>query len=157
MEVKLYDYMVEKYNIFNNNKSHSEILIHFTTITNPEIDFLQYIQRLYKYTSCSKSCFIVSLIYIEKILKKYEIANIQHSIIFKLYFVSLLVAIKWNDDDYLSNVYYSKVGGIEKEELLRLQLIFFELLDYNAFVNKEDYKKMSNDVFNYLPFATMTV
>lgn len=156
IEEKIYEYIVEKYNIFSKIPQ-SKKLICFTTAIMPEIGFFQYLKRLFQYTYCSKSCFYVALIYIDKIVKKHNIKNIQYDTIYKLYFVALLMAIKWNDDNYLSNTYYSEICGVKKEELLSLQIIFFELLDYNAYVDEKNYLKIKEQIDIHLPFATMTV
>lgn len=43
---------------------------------------------------------------------------------------SILVSIKYNDDDYYKNEYYAKVGGVTLSEINKLEEEFLELMDY---------------------------
>lgn len=63
-------------------------------------------------------------------------------------FISVLVAIKFNEDDFYSNNYYSKVGGISLEETNKLEVAFVELIDYRLFVDEEVYRMYRNFILN---------
>jgi hypothetical protein len=52
-----------------------------------------------------------------------------------------LLAIKYNEDDYYSNKYYAKVGGINLDELNSLEYNFLILLDFDVFIDEETYEK----------------
>jgi hypothetical protein len=44
--------------------------------------------------------------------------------------VSVVIAIKYHDDEYYKNDFYAKVGGIPKLELNKLEQEFLELIKY---------------------------
>ena len=52
-----------------------------------------------------------------------------------------MLAIKYNEDDYYSNKYYAKVGGINLDELNSLEYNFLILLDFDVFIDEETYEK----------------
>ena len=49
----------------------------------------------------------------------------------------MLVAIKYNEDDYFSNSFYAKVGGVTKKEIDTLEYEFLSLIDFNLYVSEE--------------------
>lgn len=61
--------------------------------------------------------------------------------LFRMLFTSLIIAIKYNEDQYYEAEYYAKIGGITKEELIQLEYEFLFLSDFILFVTKDDYEK----------------
>lgn len=53
----------------------------------------------------------------------------------------MLVAIKYNEDDYFANEFYAKVGGITRVEMDRLEYEFLALVDFKLFVDEEIFNK----------------
>lgn len=56
---------------------------------------------------------------------------------FRFILVSVMVAIKYYDDEYYKNEYYAKVGGLTLKEVNQLEMEFLELINYELFINKE--------------------
>ena len=54
---------------------------------------------------------------------------------------SVLIAIKYNEDDYYSNLYYSKVGGISNSELNTLEYEFLKLIYFKLWIDMTEYEK----------------
>ena len=52
-------------------------------------------------------------------------------------FLSLLTAIKYQEDDIHTNTYYARVGGVKGDDLFSLELEFLELIDFNLFVDDQ--------------------
>ena len=61
----------------------------------------------------------------------------------------MIVAIKYNEDDFFSNEFYSKVGGISKKEINKIEYEFLSLIDFSLFVDEEIYNKYNN----YITFS----
>ncbi len=62
----------------------------------------------------------------------------------------MLLAIKYNEDDYYSNKYYAKVGGINLDEINDLEYNFLILLNFDVFIDEdtyEKYKEQMNDFY----------
>lgn len=53
----------------------------------------------------------------------------------------MVLAIKYNEDDYYSNTFYAKVGGITLEEINKLEAEFLKHLTFTVFVDEELYNK----------------
>ena len=53
----------------------------------------------------------------------------------------MIIAIKYNEDDYFANEFYAKVGGVSKSEMDRLEYSFLNLSQFNLFVNEEVFDK----------------
>jgi hypothetical protein len=99
-----------------------------------------YLERILKYTHIEESTLIIALIYLDRVC---EINSIQLNEfnIHRILFASVIVAIKYNEDDYYTNGYYSKVGGISVKELNTLEYEYVKLLKYNLYIKTEVYDK----------------
>ena len=51
----------------------------------------------------------------------------------------MVVAAKYNDDEFFKNDYYRKVGGITLEEFNLLENTFINLLDYRLFIREKEF------------------
>jgi hypothetical protein len=60
-----------------------------------------------------------------------------------------LIAIKYSEDTFYSNEYYAKVGGIQTNELNKMELEFLEKLDFKVYVSDKEFGKMMSEVYEY--------
>lgn len=60
-----------------------------------------------------------------------------------------VLAIKYNEDDYYSNEFYAKVGGISLSEMNTLEYNCVILLDHNLYVKDEMFFKYQIYLKNY--------
>ena len=56
----------------------------------------------------------------------------------------MIIAIKYNEDEYYSNKFYSKLGGVSVSEIVFLEYNFISLIHYKLFVNNELFKKYND-------------
>ena len=63
---------------------------------------------------------------------------------------SILVSIKFNEDDYYENTFYAKVGGIELLEMNNLESTFLNDLEYKIYVKQEIYEDYRDHLINEL-------
>ena len=61
----------------------------------------------------------------------------------------MVLAIKYNEDDYYSNKYYAKVGGINLEEINTLEYNLLILLNFEVFIDDETYNKYKEQLKNF--------
>ena len=59
------------------------------------------------------------------------------------------MAIKFNEDKYYTNSYYSKVGGVDGYDMGELELEVLKGLEFDAFVKKSMYTKYSRSLEAY--------
>ena len=106
----------------------------------PPISIKDYLERLCKYSKIDTSTIILILIYIDRIcnIQKFKLTYYN---VHKLILASMIIAIKYNEDEYYSNKFYSKLGGVSISEIIFLEYNFLSLIHYNLFVNNELFKK----------------
>ena len=109
----------------------------------PQISIKDYLERLYKYSKINSSTIILILIYIDRICNIHKF-KLTYFNIHKLILSSLIIAIKYNEDEYYSIKFYSKLGGVTKSELIYLEYSFIELINFNLFVKEELFNKYNN-------------
>jgi len=102
---------------------HHKRLAFYSTIP-ASVSIGGYIERITKYTHCEESTLISALIYIDRMCEINNIYLMQGNI-HRIVFTCIILAIKYNEDDYYTNNYYSKVGGIIVKEF---NLLEYELL-----------------------------
>ena len=63
--------------------------------------------------------------------------------------IAILIAIKYNEDDFYSNTYYAKVGGITLKEINNLESEFLSLINFNLWIDFEIFTKYQNYLEQY--------
>ena len=134
--------------ILNNNeslKNYREIvkkqnMMCFSANSVPNISIKDYLIRIQNYSQMEKSTLILSLILIDKMCKKSNIALTIYNI-HRILFSSVLISIKYNEDSYFDNTFYAQIAGIKPNELKLLEYKFLELNDFNVYTNDYDYEQ----------------
>ena len=62
---------------------------------------------------------------------------------YRLLITSVVLAIKFNDDQYFTNKHYSRIGGISCRELNKMENRFLKLINYNLHINTEVFEQYS--------------
>jgi hypothetical protein len=124
------------------NESNNNLMKPFIS-NNPSISIKDYLERLYKYCHISTSTIILTLIYIDRLcnINKFKMTYYN---IHKLILSSMVVAIKYNEDSYFSMIFYAKIGGVSKTEMIYLEFYFVTLIKFNLFVKNELFNKYND-------------
>ena len=114
----------------------------------PKISIYEYVSRIQKYCSIEKNIIILGLIYIDRIcdINRLRLTNYN---IHRILFISILIALKYNEDSIYSNKYYSEVAGVSLKELNSMESSFLELLDFKLYVSEEEFKKYNFYLENF--------
>ncbi|CAK7355403.1 unnamed protein product [Dovyalis caffra] len=107
----------------------------FHGVRAPNISLVKYLERLYKYTSCSPSCFVFGYVYIDRLTHKHPDSLVISLNIHRLLVTSIMVASKVLDDVHYNNAFYARVGGLSNAELNRLEVELLFLLDFGLMVS----------------------
>ena len=101
----------------------------FTAKSIPGITIENYLDRIIKYTKLETSTLILTLINIDKIC---EINSLQITKfnVHRLLLSSVLISIKFNEDDFYSNSYYARVGGVSLQEINNLEDEFLRMIKF---------------------------
>lgn len=114
----------------------------------PNISLYNYLYRIKKYSKIDDNTLILSLIYIDRICSTNKIL-INYYNVHKILLASIVSAIKFNEDNYYSNSFYSKIGGITSNELELLEMEFASIINFKYFVKKslfdKYYRYINND------------
>ncbi|CAK7346596.1 unnamed protein product [Dovyalis caffra] len=106
----------------------------------PTVSIQQYVDRIFKYSACSPSCFVVANIYVDRLLQQTDI-HLTSLNVHRLLITSVMIAAKFVDDAFFNNAYYAKVGGVSTAELNRLEMKFLFSLDFRLQVNVNTFGK----------------
>jgi hypothetical protein len=124
----------------------------FSANSIPNISINDYLTRIQLYSGIEKSTLILSLIQIDHICKKTELILSYYNI-HRLLFTAVLISIKFNEDTYYDNKFYSEIAGVKLKELKMLEYTFMALNDFNIFINHEEYEqyKIYLEEFDKIP------
>lgn len=119
------EYKLQKKDKFNSKKE-------------PEIKLNDYIYRIMKYSEIDYSTLLLAIIYLDKvILHKLLITELN---VHKIFAISVLIAVKYNEDRYYDNKYYSKTFGLSLDEVNSLETYFLDMINYELFINNDTLK-----------------
>ena len=87
--------------------------------------------RLLRYAKCSAGCFILAKVLLQRLLcLPRSLLSINAFSAHRLALASVVVAAKFTDDLFYSNVYYAKVGGVSCRELNGTEHALRRILDW---------------------------
>ena len=124
----------------------------FSANSIPNISINDYLTRIQVYSGIEKSTLILSLIQIDNLCKKADLVLTYYNI-HRILFGAVLISIKYNEDSYYDNKFYSEIAGVKLKELKMIEYTFLELSDFNVFINGKEYEQYKNylEQFNDLP------
>ncbi|WOL07153.1 cyclin-P4-1 [Canna indica] len=97
----------------------------FQGLTKPGISVRSYLERIFRYASCSSSCFVVAYIYLDRFVQRHRPAvSLDSFNVHRFLITSVLAAVKFMEDIYYNNAYFAKVGGISLVEMNYLEVDF---------------------------------
>ena len=139
-------------NICEENKVKSENINKnikpFMTESIPSLSIKDYLTRLSQFTKMNESTIILILIYIDRIGKINKVI-LTYRNIYKLILASMVIAIKYNEDNFYSSEVYAKLGGLSMSELNYLEFQFLILIKFSLFIEKDLFDKY---YYNLLSF-----
>ena len=139
-------------NICEENKVKSENINKnikpFMTESIPSLSIKDYLTRLSQFTKMNESTIILILIYIDRIGKINKVI-LTYKNIYKLILASMVIAIKFNEDNFYSSEVYAKLGGLSVSELNYLEFQFLILIKFSLFIEKDLFDKY---YYNLLSF-----
>ncbi|KYF45615.1 cyclin2 related protein [Toxoplasma gondii ARI] len=125
----------------------------FHAIKEPQISIHDYLDRIAKYFGCSNECFVLSLVYIDRIIKLHRNFNVSILNIHRLLITSVMLAAKFFDDVYYSNKHYARVGGVRTREMNLLETQFLTLINYHLYVSPQEYDQYRRNVLAAVHYA----
>lgn len=121
----------------------------FHALRPPAISILDYLERVAKYAACSGECFVLALIYIDRIIQTNPTFVVNSLNIHRLLITSIMLGAKFFDDHYFNNAYYAKVGGVPCQEMNSLEVEFLFMTNFTLFVTTETYRQYYTELCNH--------
>mmetsp|Transcript_15003 Transcript_15003/g.30901 ORF Transcript_15003/g.30901 Transcript_15003/m.30901 type:complete len:284 (-) Transcript_15003:465-1316(-) len=124
------------------------VITRFHALKPPSISVLSYLQRIHKYASCSTECFILALIYIDRLIQRNNFLLTELNV-HRVVITSIMLAAKFFDDQYFNNAYYAKVGGVPATEMNSLEVEFLFRINFSLHVTPELYNKYHSELVTH--------
>eukprot|EP00501_MAST-03F_sp_TOSAG23-6_P001671 GSMAST32.ASY1.ANO1.1741.1 assembled CDS len=120
----------------------------FHALRLPSINISDYLRRIAKYASCSAECFVLALVYIDRLIQRnnFIICSLN---IHRVIITSVMLAAKFFDDHYYNNAYYAKIGGVPCDEMNSLEIEYLFLINFSLFVSPSSYSKYFNELCSH--------
>jgi len=127
----------------------------FHALRPPPISIQDYLERIAKYSCCSEECFVLALIYIDRLIQCNPEFLVNSLNVHRIIITSVMLAAKFFDDHYYNNAYYGKVGGVSNSEVNSLEIEFLFMVNFNLFVATEEYNVYNQRLMTHAKaFAT---
>jgi len=104
--------------------------------------------RVHKYASCSNECFILALIYIDRLIQRNNFLLTELNV-HRVVITAILLAAKFFDDAYYNNAYYAKVGGVLVSEMNGLEVDFLFRINFSLHVTPEVFEKYRAELLSH--------
>ena len=108
----------------------------FSSSIPPKVTLQYFLGRIKRYSEIEKSTLLIILIYVDRMCITSGIILNPHNI-HRIILGCMILAIKYNEDEYYNNEYYAKVGGVSLDEMNDLEDASFNLIDHNLFIRRK--------------------
>ena len=108
----------------------------FSASSVPGISIIDYLERIQTYSNLEKNTLISSLIFIDRFCELSK-TTLTYYNIHRILFASIIIAIKYNEDSFYDNKYYSEIAGVNLKELKMLEYSFTTQVNFNLFTREE--------------------
>lgn len=128
----------------------------FHALKAPGIGIQQYLERIHKYASCSSQCFIMALIYIDRLIQRNNFLLTELNV-HRVIVTAILLAAKFFDDAYYNNAYYAKVGGVLISEMNGLEVDFLFRINFSLHVTPELFEQYRAELLSHSGTGSLPV
>jgi hypothetical protein len=109
---------------------------HSPGFATPQMTLYAYLERMANYNGCSGTCYVFALIIIDALMHRRGGGDprflIMPSSMHRLVLVAVVIAIKFLEDNFKSNRFYAKVGGIDVGEFNRIEKLLLFCIDFEV-------------------------
>jgi hypothetical protein len=119
----------------------------------PDISLRDYLAWVCKRMGCSSRCLVLSLLYIDRLVRCRSGVVVNALTLHRLALTSLAVACKFHDDVPHGNAFVAKAGGVPLEDLNRWERQFLDLIAWRLYVEEGDFT-LYREVLNAVAVAS---
>merc|ERR1719362_2266065 len=109
-----------------------------------KVDLASYLLRIRQYIPCSDACFVLSLVYIDRIAQEESLLVVDHMTCHRLVLTGIMLATRFLDDEeelHYDNAFFANVGGFRATELATMERVFLQMLRWRLFVSVAEYEQ----------------
>ena len=117
----------------------------FHSVSVPDIPLSKYLKRISRYTNCHAETLVCAVMYLLRVSRRSDL-KITSLNAHRLLIVSIVVAMKYVEDECFTNRYMAKVGGISLVELNRLEVSFLKRLDFSLNIAPENFEQFCCEI-----------
>ena len=123
--------------------TNSELIKPFLSKKKPAITIRKFLERIVNYTKIENSTLVLTLIYIDRLcdIQKFKLNYLN---IHKIIIGALILAIKYNEDEYFDSTFYSKVTGVSKKTFEKIEYEMLSLIKFSLYVKENVFEKYNN-------------
>lgn len=103
------------------------------------ISLREYLKRLRRSLECSDECYVIGLIYIDRLLGRHPEIGISLQSCHNLLLTSVVLAAKFHDEACRKNEFYADAGSTTVAELNAMEWRFVELLNWKLKIRPSEY------------------
>jgi hypothetical protein len=126
-------------------QSAPQVVTKFQCSYAPDVSIISYLERIRKYAKCSDCCFVISLIYIDRMIESCNVVLTSLNV-HRLLITSIMLSAKFLDDLFYNNAFYAKLGGVSVTELNALEIEFLQKIHFSLYVSPESYCKYLSEL-----------
>ena len=105
-------------------------------VTNVSVE--DYLETVYYNLDLEINTLILSLIYLDRVCRMNNLLiNIEN--FHRLFFTSLVIAIKYSDDSANFNSFYTEIGGVSLKCFNQMEKEFLKSIKYKLYVNEVEF------------------
>lgn len=105
----------------------------------PKVSVLDEFTRLKHCFRCSNESLVLALVYIDRVVDGMPELAHGSAQLREVFVISIVLAIKYLDDNLYKNSYYASISGIPLSELNALEALFLKYLGWELAVKAEEY------------------
>lgn len=137
--------VLQKLTDANDHRTDTGRITKFHALRAPSITVQAYLERIAKYANCSGECFVLALVYIDRLIQRNNFI-INSLNVHRIVITSVMLGAKFFDDHYYNNTYYAKIGGVPRNEMNLLELEFLFLINFSLYLDPDEYRKYHDEL-----------
>ncbi|KAH3744560.1 cyclin family protein [Pelomyxa schiedti] len=121
----------------------------------PTISLYDFTLRVSRHSGCTRAALVAALVYLDRLMVKHPFLTLTETNVHRLLWTCVVVAIKYFEDSFYSNAYYSKVGGVTLVEMNHLEVTLLLALGFDLFVTPKQYQQYDDALTSSCDYAAV--
>eukprot|EP01029_Cantina_marsupialis_P029211 TRINITY_DN779950_c0_g1_i1.p1 TRINITY_DN779950_c0_g1~~TRINITY_DN779950_c0_g1_i1.p1 ORF type:complete len:177 (-),score=17.19 TRINITY_DN779950_c0_g1_i1:111-641(-) len=117
-----------------------------------KITIKAYLERLKTFTKCSSTCFVLCLVYIDRLITQsnFFLSSLN---VHRVLVTSLMLAAKFFDDEYFVQSHYAEIGGISRDDINDLEVDFLFKINFSLHVTPAEFSRYLGELMKHYETA----